>query len=324
MKELFDRLLKSLGISGRDWAVLLLALLLAFSIWLIHNLSLRYNDFLTVPVVARSNIEGHSDIASNHCNITARCRTTGYHVIRHNMRQARRIRAVDFRPEVMKHQKDDVYYITATDLTEYSHLIFGDDVTVEYFETDTLFFTFPAVDHKKVPVYPSYSVSFREQYTSVGDLKVVPDSVTLYGEMKILENIDRVMTRPLKKTDLYTDIQGILKLEQIPNVRFSDEMVQYSMQVTRYVEIISDVRIEPRGVPLDKEMVVVPSKVKASLKCFFPLKGDPATSMRLYVDYDAVFNTVSGKCPVRSAGLPEGVISYEVEPFYVECIVRDL
>ena len=324
MKGLWNRLLKSLGISGRDWAVLLLALLLAFSTWLIHNLSLRYNDFLTVPVVARTNIDGHSDVASNHCDITARCRTTGYHVIRHNMLQSRRVRAIDFRPEIMKHQKGDIYYLTASDLQEYAHVIYGDDVTVEYFESDTLFFTFPKVDHKKVPVYPAYSVSFRDQYTKVGDLMVVPDSVTLYGELRLLEHIDRVMTKPLKKTDLYSDIQGVIGLEQIPNVRLSEDQVEYSMQVSRYVELKADVKIETRNVPTDKEMVIVPSRVQATLKCFFPLKGDPASSMRLFVDYEDFFKTVSGKCPVRNATLPEGVISYQVEPFYVECIVRDI
>ena len=324
MKGLFDRLLKSLGISGRDWAVLLLALLLAFSTWLIHNLSLRYNDFLTVPVVARSNIEGHSDVSSNHCNITARCRTTGYHAIRHDMLQSRRIRVVDFRPEVMKHKSGDTYFVTASDLQEYAHLIYGDDVTVEYFETDTLFFTFVKVDHKKVPIHPAYSFSYREQYTNVGDLKVNPDSVTLYGELKILDNIDQVMTKPLRKSDLYSDIQGFIGLEPISNVRFSTDQVQYSMDVSRYVEIIADITVETRDVPADKEMLIIPSRVRATMKCYFPLKGDPASSMSLYVDYDDFFKTVSGKCPVRNATLPEGVISYEIEPFYVECIIRDI
>lgn len=324
MKGLFTKLLKSLGFSGRDWAVLLLALLLAFSTWLIHNLSLKYNDFLSVPVVAHSSIEGHSDLSSNHCNITARCRTTGYHAIRHDMLLARRMRTVDFRPEIFKHQKGDVYYLTAEDLQEYSHLIFGDDVTVEYFETDTLFFTFPKVDHKKVPVDPAYSVSFKTQYTRVGDLKVVPDSIVLYGEQKILKNIDRVITMPLRKSDLSSDIQGVLGLEPISNIRFSADEVQYSMEVARYVEIVTDVKIEPRNVPTDKELLIIPSTVQAKLKCYFPLNGDPASEMRLYVDYEDFFNTVSGKCPVKNAVLPEGVISYEVDPFYVECIIRDI
>ena len=69
MKDLINRILKALNIGGRDWAVLLLALLLAFSIWVIHNLSLKYNDYLTVSVAARCSIDGHSALASNTCDV---------------------------------------------------------------------------------------------------------------------------------------------------------------------------------------------------------------------------------------------------------------
>ena len=78
MREILHKILKTLNINGRDWVVLLLALLLAFSIWMIHNLSLRYNDYMSVPVIARCNIPGHADVSSGKTEVTARCRTTGY------------------------------------------------------------------------------------------------------------------------------------------------------------------------------------------------------------------------------------------------------
>ena len=323
MKGLFNRLLKSLGISGRDWAVLLLALLLAFSTWLIHNLSLKYNDFLTVQVTAECSIDGHSNLSSNQCQVLARCRATGYNVIRHDLFGSRRERVVVFKPETMRPYRGDVYYITPSELQEYSHLIYGDDVTVEYFATDTLFFTFPEVDYKKVPVHPVSSISYKEQYTGVGDLRVLPDSVTIYGELNLIGNIDKVYTKPLKMSGLSTDVQGVVELEPIMDVRFSASEVSYSQNVSRYVEISTVVKVESRNVPADKEMVLLPSRVQATMKCFFPLKGEPAESMELYVDYADFEKTVSGKCPVRSLTLPEGVISYELDPFYVECIVRD-
>ena len=323
MKGLFHRLLKSFGFSGRDWAVLLLALLLAFSIWLIHNLSLKYNDFLTVPVTAQCSIEGHAAISSNQCQVVARCRATGYNVIRHNLFGERHVRVLSFKPEVMRHQKDDIFYVTASELQEYSHLIYGDEVTVEYFGSDTLFFTFPSVDYRKVAIHPVYSISYRDQYTAAGDLKLEPDSVTLYGELAVLDNIDQVYTKPLKKSELNTAIRGVIGLEPVSKVRFSADEVNYSLDVVRYVELKTEIKIGTRNVPGDKEMVLLPSRVQASMKCQFPLYGDPANSMELYVDYNDFVRTVSGKCPVRSNALPEGVISYEVEPFYVECIVRD-
>ena len=323
MKGLFNKLLKSLGFSRRDLAVLLPALLLAFSIWLIHNLSLKYNDFLTVPVTAKCSVEGHSNLSSNQYQVMARCRTTGYNVLKHKLFGRKRVRLVEFKPESMKHLKGDVFYVTSSDLQEYSHVIFGDDVTIEYFGSDTLQFTFATVDHKKVPVHPVSSISYEDQYTKVGDLVVKPDSVTLYGELNALKHIERVYTMPLRKTDLDTDIQGVIGLEPVRNVRLSTDEVSYSLEVARYVEMRGEVKVETRNVPADKEMVIIPSRVQATMKCRFPLAGDPVSSLVLYVDYEDFLQTVSGKCPVRSSSLPEGVISYELEPFYVECIVRE-
>lgn len=323
MKELLHKLLKSLGLSRRDWVVLLPALLLAFSTWLIHNLSLRYNDYITVPVMAQCNIDGHSDQSLNHCEVVARCRTTGYNVIRQHLWGGKRVRNITFRPEVMKHKGGDVFYVTSSDLMEYAHLIYGDDVTVEYFASDTLFFTFPVVDFKKVPVHPVYSVSYRSQYTGVGDVMVEPDSVTLYGEPYRLENVERVYTQPIKRSDLDADINGVIALEKIQGLRFSAQEVRYFLDVTRYVELKKKVVVEARNVPADKEMLVIPSSVEIALKCSFPLKGDPLNSVVLYVDYNDFLRSVSGKCRVRHDALPEGVIDYDHNPFYVECIVSD-
>ena len=147
-----------MNINGRDWVVLMLALLLAFSIWLIHNLSLKYNDFLKVPVVAKCELKGHSDMSSNKCEVVARCRATGYKVIRSDLKSRKTVR-VTFRPQDMVHMEDDIFYVTSSNLLEYSSYIFGADASVEYFLTDTLFFRFPYENYKKVPVVPIYSLS---------------------------------------------------------------------------------------------------------------------------------------------------------------------
>lgn len=323
MKGLLDKILKSLGLNGRDWVALLLALLLAFSTWLIHNLSLKYNDYLTVSVVAQCNIDGHAGQSSNQCEVVARCRATGYNVIRKDLFGGRRVKKVVFQPSVMKHKDNDVFYVTSTDLLEYSHLIFGDDVSVEYFASDTLFFTFPQVDHKRVPVQPVYSVSYRPQYMSVGDMEVTPDSVTVYGEPYRLESIDRVFTQPVKRADLDADIQGIIPVEKIRNVRLSTSEVHYSLDVTRYVEMKVKLPVGTHGLPKDKEMVLLPSSVEVVVKCSFPLLADPSEDIGLHVDYDDFLDSISGKCLVKTSALPKGVIECDIRPMYVECIVRD-
>ncbi len=177
MRRFYNRLLELLNISGRDVAVFLLALLLAFSTWLIHNLALKYNNYLTSTVIAQCNLDGHSNISINRSDVVARCRATGYRAI--TSRISHRPVTVNFDPSVMRHKDDDLFYVLSSDLTEYVHLIYGDGVSLEYFVSDTLFFRFPEVDHKKVPVVPVYTISFADQHMGDGQLKVVPDSVML-------------------------------------------------------------------------------------------------------------------------------------------------
>ncbi len=323
MGQLYDRILKLLNISGRDLAVFLLALLLAFSTWLIHNLSLKYNDYLTSTVVAQCNIEGHSNVSKNRSDIVARCRATGYKAIMSHMRADKKAVTVNFDPSVMRHKEDDLFYVLSSDLMEYAHLIYGDGVTLEYFVSDTVFFRFPEVDHKKVPVHPVYSISFAEQYMGEDDLKVVPDSVTLYGENHRLESIDKVFTEHLKYTSLASDIQGVVRLKNIRDVRMSVSEVHYLLDVTRYVEITETLPVKIVNLPSDKGLQVFPSSAVVSAKLSFPLDGSGYDDIELQVDYEDYLKSLSGKCPVKLANAPKGLISCEVDPVAVSCVLED-
>ena len=323
MRKLLQRLLAYLHTNGRDVAVFLLSLLLAFSIWIIHNLSLRYNDYLKVSVVARCNIEGHAEKSVNKCDVIARCRARGYTVITSKLRESRRIVEVEFNPSVVRKGSGDMFFIASSDLQEYAHLIFGNDVTIDYFVSDTLQFKFPSVTHKKVPVRPVSSLSFRNQYMAKGPIEVDPDSVVIYGEPFQLDNISSVFTRPLTLYDLNSDIQGLVPLEPHKGIRCSDKNVRYSIGVTRYVELRGNVVISVSGVPAGKDILVVPSAVDLSLKCSYPLEGNPLDDIVLKVDYQDVVNSLSGKCIVRPDTLPNGVLGYEVYPEVVQCLVEE-
>ena len=322
MKRLYDRLLKSLNISGRDLAVFLLALLLAFSIWLIHNLGLKYNNYLTASVKAECNIEGHTNISRNTSDVIARCRATGYKAIMSDIKARRRPVTVTFSPTVMHHKEGDLFYLLASDLTEYTHLIYGDGVTLEYFVSDSVFFRFPEVDHKKVPVQPVYSVSYMPQHISEGELEVIPDSVVLYGQTRVLETIDKVLTEPIKHSNLSSDIQGLVRLEKVKDVRMSVSEVHYLLDVSRYVEMKMKLPVTVENVPSDKKLVPFPSQAEVVMRLSFPLENQPE-EIELMADYNDFITSLSGMCSLRLSGDTKGLISYEVDPVAVNCVLED-
>ena len=321
MKKVFSRILQKLNVNGRDLPVFLLSLLLAFSVWFLYNLSLNYIDYLQVPIVAQCNIEGHSFESASSSDAIARCRTSGYNIIRIKSIGEKMPVRVPFKH--MHSAGGEMFYVTAGDLQEYTHLIFGDNVSLEFFLTDTLYFRFPYETYKRVPVRPVYDLGFKSQYTIVGEMEVAPDSVFIYGEPYRLDKIDYIYTNPVKISDIHSEIHGITKLEPIKGIRFSDASVHYSADVVRYVEIQKTVSVTGANLPEDKYMVVYPSVATVKFRCEFPYNADVAADVNFHIDYADFLNSRSGKCIVRTNDLPPGVIGYSIEPEIFDCVVND-
>ena len=315
-------MLHALNISGRDWVVLILSLLLAFSVWMIHNLSLRYNATLKAKVIAVCGLDGYEDVSTNSVEVTARCRATGYNVLAAALRSGKPVK-VNFNPSLMQNYDGDRFYVVGSRLNEYAHLIFGEDVTLDHFITDTLFFRFPAVHNKKVPVVPVSLLTFESQYMSRGELQILPDSVVVEGEPSLLESVHQVYTTPIRHLDVSENINGLALLEQIRGIHVETQEIYYSLEVCRYVEVVKEIPVAIEGVPSDRKLMVFPSTVTVLMKCEFPLLDNNDGNLKAYVDYSDFSTSLGGNCLVKLASLPKGVISYEIDPVAVRCVEEE-
>ena len=321
LKEAFHRLLRKLDFNGRDLAVFLLSLLLAFSIWISHNLSLQYSSVVSVPVIATSNIEGHQAESTNTSPVVARCRTTGYGLLKKNRMSRRGQMYVYFSPDDLQHDEGDMYSISSNELSGYFSEIFGDNVQLESFVSSRVQFRFPEENHKTVPVQAVSVTGFKPQYMALGPMKIVPDSVIVYGEPLHLQNIDRVVTETISLQNLSSSAHGMARLEAPRgSVRLSDSEVSYVLDVTRYVEVRREMKVGTRNVPAGRDLTVYPSMVEVVFRCVFPLATDPTENISLYIDYNDFSHSINGRCVPRDGGLPSSVIDYTVEPAVLECI----
>ncbi len=275
-----------------------------------------------VRVVAESAIDGHGNVSVNAATVVANCRAEGYRLIRISRRFNRPVR-VKIAPQDLrrKAQDSDVYYLAGSLKSAYIHDFFGDDVTVESFITDTLEFQFQQENYKKVPVEVAQRISFRSQYMATGPVKTEPDSVYVYGEPAKIENITSVETGVLHMDDVHSDLAGVLKLTRPgAGVRLSDSGVNYTLPVSRYVEMRQRVPVEVRNAPAGTNLQVFPSEAELVLRCVFPSSGNPFHSLSLYIDYNDFSRSIGGRCVARLSRLPSGVISYSVVPEVFDCI----
>ena len=318
MRGFINRIFKLLNIGGRDWVAFLLALLLAFSTWIIHRLSLNYNVYLKVDVVAESNIEGRAGQSVNGTEVTAKCRTTGWQIIYSRLIRDLEV-TVQFPASVFQHEDQERYYITSDKLHGYVDQIFGQKVSVEYFVADKFYFKFQEEVCKRVPVKSISSFSFEDQYVANGPITLVPDSVTVYGDHLHLEALEYVTTATINKSSINEDFSGMIPLTPITGMRYSVDEVHYKMDVTRYLEVTRNgIPVKVIGVPAGKKVVLEPSAADVVLKVVFPLKADPKKDLSLAVRYEDIATSLSGMVKIEPTSLPDGVISYEITPVAVK------
>lgn len=318
MRGFLNRIFKLLNFSGRDWVAFLLALLLAFSTWIIHRLSLNYSVYLKVDVVAESNIEGRSNESVSGTEVMAKCRTTGWRILYARMFRDREV-TVHFPASVFQHEGQERYYIPSDKLHEYVDQIFGQKVSVEYFVTDKIYFKFQEEVFKRVPVKAISSLSFDNQYMANGPMTLIPDSVTVYGDHLHLDALQYVTTATIKQASVNEDFSGMIPLTPINGMRFSVDEVHYKMDVTRYLEVERNaVPVKVVGVPAGKQVIVEPSTVDVLLYVVFPLRADPKKDLSMVVHYDDLRTSLSGKVTVEPASLPSGVIKYDITPIAVK------
>lgn len=317
MRSFFNKALKWLNIGGRDWGIFFLSLLLAFSVWIIHKLSLEYNVYFTVDVVAESNIEGHSNISSSSTQIMAKCRTTGWRILYAYMTRDDVVR-VKIPSTLFQQVEEEKYSIMTEKLHEYADKIFGSNVSVEYFVTDKVDFKFQKEFHKRVPIKAVSSLVFDDQYISTGPIELIPDSVTVYGDKMHLDALEYVTTSTIKKNEINEDFSGMISLTPISGMRYSESEVHYRMDVSRYLEVTKNrVPVTIEGVPNGKDFVADPMFVDLTMKVEFPLKASPDKDISLVVDYKDLKTSLSGLVSVRPTSLPLGTIKYEITPIAV-------
>lgn len=296
----------------------LLSLFIAFSVWMVHNLSREYTDLVSVNVRACSNIDGRAMLSSEPVDVLARCKTTGFRLLRHSMHRDEVL--VNFDKDELVLKEGDTFVADAACLERHSTEIFTDRVSVETFISPSVTFRFAPETNRKVPVSAVKLVTFRPQYMARGDIRLTPDSVVVYGDPRLLAGIDRVLTRQISFADLKSPVHGVVKLENPGGVRMSDTEVGYSIDVVRYVELRSRVKVGTRHVPAGRTLVVLPSEADVVYRCVFPVIGTPEEGTEFYVDYNDFSSSMSGTCVLKCDALPEGVIGWTAAPEVFSCV----
>ncbi len=307
---------------GKEWLLLLLSLLLAFIIWLLHSLSLEYSVFFEYNVQLTSSLEGRSRSSVSEDVLIVRGRSEGYYILRQRIGRRKTVR-VTAPATVLVHKAEDMFSVGCESIKSNVVEALGGNVNLEFIVTDSLDFVFPRITSKRVPVAPRSSISFRGQYMPLGRIELRPDSVDIYGDARLLETVDSVMTETIFASGVDGPIQGMCSLVPVRRLEFSEDNIYYSLNVIRYIEESMEVPVKPSGVPEGKDLIVLPSTVKLTFRRVFSSTQYSPDDFELTVRYKDFINTIDQELIPELVSYPPGVVHWEISPRYVDCILLE-
>jgi hypothetical protein len=314
---------------GKDWMALLISLVLAFSVWFFHGMSLKYMVPMKFKVTLNTDLEGYAGESASDDVLVIRATGTGFSIIglRRSANIARSI-TLDV-PGSKLHrvaEENNLFEVYTRDLTEELYQTLGSNLTINSFDTEKLTFKLTPRIHKKVPVVVQPDVTCKSQYMIASDIVVKPDSVAVYGDLSILEGISQVETDKVVFNNADAPLDGKVRIKPLRGVEISASEAEYHIDIVRYIELSSEVDFSLVGKPAKVSIMINPSSGTVRYRVPYALaegasQENPPTFVVYYSDFAA---SRSGVVIPKLYSAPAQMISYELDPPSVECVVLEL
>ncbi len=191
-------------------------------------------------------------------------------VVRDNGQQLRRINqqnlnlAINLSPYLsMDH---GAFTLTADILRPRLQDILPGSTIIQQIIPETIEVAYYRQQSKMVPVVLQSQVSVAPQHQLVGDAKITPDHVQIFGDKDNIDTISHITTDTIRITDLRESIRMSAPLLPPSGIRVQPASVQIEWQAELFTEKSFVIPIEIIGLPNDKQIRLFPQQVEVKMR----------------------------------------------------------
>jgi len=178
---------------------------------------------------------------------------------------------------------------------------------------------------RRIPVVPSYAITFREGYGQIGVAQIQPESVAVSGAATVLRHLDRWPTQRVTFRDIRTslDVEVPLARSETYDLDFSVSAVRLRIEVQAFAErTLSGIPVEIHGVPLTQEVLFIPPKIELVVRGGIQrLSAVELQDVLAWVDYQTVIADTTGIIDFH-VRTPDGIQLVQKRPERLRYIIR--
>jgi len=308
----------------KEFRLLLASMLIACLVWGMHTFSLDYSASIPCSVRVETNLSGYASSATAREVLSLRGKATGFYILKSRGTGRRTLELtlpVDARHLRPVEGQEDTFLLPMSELRERLVEQLGERFVIEYIEPEGLTFIFTPQSFVKVPVEAALELQFQPQYMQVGEVRLRPDSVLVYGDVKELQRVTQVRTRGISRTAVDKTFQGYVSLETEDGLRYDTDRIWYEVEVDRYVENSVTLPVTVKGAPSGHMLMVLPSQVEVTYRAPFRPRGGRIVpeDLTLVVDY-ADFAGSGGSKVIPRLETDRDIYGWRLKPELVECL----
>jgi len=189
-------------------------------------------------------------------------------------------------------------------------------------QPQSIVFAFQNIRSKRVKIHSKLDLQFERQYQLARPVQLIPDSVTIYGALQVINSISAVYTVPTTITGISHKSSHKVALQTIENVAFSDTTITVVIEAEQFTEKKYTVPITYINVPASVVVDLMQHNVTITMFVGMSQAGKISeTDFKAVADYNKR-NAATGEIPVAIIAKPKNVTFVHQNPENVEIIVE--
>lgn len=208
---------------------------------------------------------------------------------------------------------------------EFQNQLFSDTEIIEIIDK-SLYIELGKIISKKIPVQLRSSISYEKGYKIKGSIKLLPDSITVFGPEDKIAKINKVDTKPLILNNIYESFDEEIDLKIIDNLKevsISEKKINVIADVEKFTELSFLVPYKIINNHNGYSIETFPSKVKLIFQVeLSEISNINEESFLVVCDFE---NAIQNKIPYLTPKIiekPKSVYNYHIEPSKVDFIIR--
>ena len=269
---------------GEVLVVFLLAYFIAVSMWLLINMGKEYNLTIEVPLHITDYGDEMTFAVPPPDMATIGVSGEGWNLLPLYRNP----------PEIIIPYRDGELNIN--NLVQ-SHLAAYSEVNVVNVDPSFITLKMEQETGKKVPVSPDLDVQLRAQHEIIGDIRLSPDSVMVYGAKSVIDTLRSLSTETLRLRNVQNGVDQLVPLVPPEGIRIRDtQNVRIAFDVTELTEGEARIQVQARNVPEGREIRFTPAVI--SVRYYVPIDyfiwTRERTPYEAYVDYSEILRDTTG------------------------------